>query len=234
MSPYRFGSTSTSYSSGFWTSCMHMLSTMRSSNSIRPSYVCRDRPAALEEEPVGQLHDVRLVHGRDLAPAVRDGVFEGVAGDPLGRRTGDDLDALRGVRADHVLDAGVQVLGVLADDDQVDVVVARLDAAHRLRRPEVGVQAECLAEPDVDAPEAAADRRRDRPLEADPGPPNRFEDALRERRAVALDRGLARFHGLPFESDPGRVEDAGGRLRQLGPDAVAGDQGDRVGHRTRL
>ena len=34
MSPYRFGSTSTSYSSGFCTSCMHMLSTMRSSNSM--------------------------------------------------------------------------------------------------------------------------------------------------------------------------------------------------------
>src|SRR5438093_688140 len=37
MSPYRFGSTITSYSSGFWTSCMHMLSTMRSSKSTRPS-----------------------------------------------------------------------------------------------------------------------------------------------------------------------------------------------------
>ncbi len=38
MSPYRLGSTSTSYSSGFWTSCMHMLSTIRSSNATRPSY----------------------------------------------------------------------------------------------------------------------------------------------------------------------------------------------------
>ena len=91
--------------------------------------VRRDRPAALEEEPVGQLHDVRLVDGGDLVPAVRDRVLEGVAGDPLGRGTGDDLDALGGVGADHVLDAGVQVLGVLADDDQVDVLEARLDAA---------------------------------------------------------------------------------------------------------
>ena len=37
MSPYRFGATSTSYASGFWTSCMHMLSTIRSWNTIRPS-----------------------------------------------------------------------------------------------------------------------------------------------------------------------------------------------------
>ena len=34
MSPYRLGSTITSYSSGFCTSCMHMLSTIRSSNSM--------------------------------------------------------------------------------------------------------------------------------------------------------------------------------------------------------
>ena len=52
MSPYRFGSTRTSYSSGFWTSCMHMLSTIRSSNSTRPAYpaatvrqLSRNRPS---------------------------------------------------------------------------------------------------------------------------------------------------------------------------------------------
>ena len=37
------------------------------------------------------------------------------------------LMRLRGVRPDHVLDAGVEVLGVLADDDEVDVLVARLE-----------------------------------------------------------------------------------------------------------
>ena len=105
-----------------------------------------DGPAALEEEPVGQLHDVGLVDGRDLVPAVGDRVLEGVPGDPLRRLAGDDLDALRGIAADHVLDAGVEVLGVLADDDQVDVLVARLEALHRARRAQVGVQAERLAE----------------------------------------------------------------------------------------
>ena len=44
----------------------------------------RDRRGSLEEQPVGELHDVRLVDGGDLAPAVRDGVVEGEAGDPLG------------------------------------------------------------------------------------------------------------------------------------------------------
>ena len=95
-------------------------------------------------------------------PAVRDRVLEGEAGDPLRRGAGDDLDALGGVAADHVLDAGVEVLGVLADDDEVDVLVAGLEALHRAGGPEVGVEVERLAERDVDAPEPAPDRRRDR------------------------------------------------------------------------
>ena len=66
-----------------------------------------DGPAALEEQPVRQLHDVRLVDRRDLVPAIRDGVLEGVAGDPFGCGPSDDLDALGGVRPDHVLDARV-------------------------------------------------------------------------------------------------------------------------------
>ena len=41
------------------------------------------------------------------------------------------LMRLRRVRADHVLDAGVEVLGVLADDDEVDVLVAGLEALDR-------------------------------------------------------------------------------------------------------
>ena len=40
----------------------------------------RDRPAALEEEPVGQLHDVGLVDGGHLVAAVGDRVLEGDTG----------------------------------------------------------------------------------------------------------------------------------------------------------
>ncbi len=133
-------------------------------------------------------------------------------------------------RADHVLDAGVQVLGVLADDDEVDVLVARLEALHRAGRAQVRVQAEGLAQRDVDAPEALADRRRDRALEGDLVALDRLEDVLRERRPVLGDDALAGVHDLPVEGDAGGVEHATGRLRQLRTDAVAGDQGDSVGH----
>ena len=165
-----------------------------------------------------------------LLAAVRDGVLEGEAGDPLRRGPGDDLDALGGVGADHVLDPGVEVLGVLADDDEVDVLVARVEALDRARRAQVRVEAERLAERDVDAPEARPDRRRDRALERDLVAADRFEDVVRQRRAVLGDHRLAGLDDLPLELDPGRVEDASSRFRQLRPDAVARNEGHAVGH----
>jgi hypothetical protein len=99
----------------------------------------RDRAATLQEEAVRQLHDVGLVDGSHLAATVGHCVFEGVASDPLRGRASDYLDALGCVRADHVLDAGVQVLGVLADDDQIHVLVAGNEAWDRSDRSQIGV-----------------------------------------------------------------------------------------------
>ena len=101
---------------------------------------------------------------------------------------------------DHVLDAGVQVLGVLADDDEVDVLVAGLETLDRARRAEVRVQAQRLAERDVDAPEALAYRRGDRPLQGDLVAADRLEDVLRERRPVLGHDRLARVDGPPIRS----------------------------------
>jgi hypothetical protein len=170
------------------------------------------------------------VDGGDLAPAVGDRVVEGEPGDPLGGGAGDDLDALRGIGPDHVLDPGVEVLGVLADDDEVDVLVARLQPPDAARRPEIGVQPERLAEGHVDAPEALADRGRDRALERHSVTPDRLEDVLRQGRPVLGDAGLAGLDLLPLELHTGGVEDAPGCLRQLRSDAVAGDQRHSMGH----
>ena len=115
--------------------------------------VLPDRPEDVEEEPVGELHDVRLRHSRDLAAMVRARVLEGEADDPLRRlrahrldgdpRAGGDLlrlqavqrldDRVRVLASGLVLDPRVQVLGVLADDDDVDVLVARADPGYVLQ-----------------------------------------------------------------------------------------------------
>ena len=163
-----------------------------------------------------------------LCAAVGDGVVEGVARDPLGRGAGDDLDALRRVRADAMLDARVQVLGVLAHDDQIDVLVARLNALHRASRAEVGIQVERLAQGHVDGAEALADRRRDRALERDARLADRVEHVLGQRRAVDRDLGFAGIDGTPFEPEPSRLEHGRGRARKLRADAIARDQGDGV------
>ena len=80
---------------------------------------------------------------------------------------GDELDALRDARHDHQLEAGVEVLGVLAHDDDVGPLEPRLDAGEAADGAHVGVEIERLAQRDVDGAEALADGRADRALERD-------------------------------------------------------------------
>ena len=142
-------------------------------------------------------------------------------------------DQLLGVgRALLVLDPGVEVLGVLADDDQVDVVEAGAHALVRLARPHLRVHVELLAQADVDGAEAAADRGRDRPLQRGAVLADRVERVARRQRvaAVLLHHVGAGVLDVPVELDAGRLEDAAGRLGQLGARAVAGDQCHAVRH----
>ena len=80
-------------------------------------------------------------------------VLEGEPRDARRGLLGDDLEALDDARHDLVLEPGVEVLGVLADDDEVDALEPALDAGQVLHRPQVGVEIERLAQPDVDARE---------------------------------------------------------------------------------
>ena len=128
-----------------------------------------DLPAALQEEAVGELHDVGLVDGGDLAAAVAQRVLERVARDALRGGAGDDLDALGGIGPDPVLDPGVQVLGVLADDDQVDVrrSASRRRACVRAGRT-LAYRSSARRSPTLTLRKPVADRRGDRALDARP------------------------------------------------------------------
>src|SRR5205823_14931630 len=134
-----------------------------------------------------ELHDVRLVHARHLAASVLACVVEcelenlprTADRDRLDRDAGvlvaelpalglDPVDELLDVvGALLVLDAGVEVLGVLAHDDQIDVVEARAHAWIALARPDLRVHVELPAKRDVDRAKAAADGCRDRALQRD-------------------------------------------------------------------
>ena len=94
------------------------------------------------------------MHRGDLAAPVADRVLERVARDALAGGAGDDLDALRRVGPDAVLDPRVEVLGVLANDDQVDVLVSGLDALHAPGGTHIGVELERKPQTDIHAPKA--------------------------------------------------------------------------------
>ena len=227
-----------------------MLSTMRSSNWMS-SFSAATSRATRSHRPSAELHDVRLVHGRDLLPAVLPGVVEReledapCAGDrdrldrdarvrvakraALRRDPADQLLCIR--RALLVLDARIEILGVLPDDDQVDVLEARPDAGVALARPHLRVHVELLAQGDVHRAEAAADRGRDRALERDSGLTDRLEHLGRQWIAAVLVHHVrARFANVPVEVDARRLEHAARGFGQLGPGAVAGDEDDVVRH----
>ncbi len=203
-----------------------------------------------EEETVRELHDVRLRDAGDLAPAVRPRVVEGEANDALRRRGGDRLhrdarlerDLLRLKRVHRlddvrcvlapglVLDPRVQILGVLANDDDVDAVVAGAHAGIRLAGAHARVQLEIVAQCDIHGAKAGTDRCRDRPLQRDAVALDRLERRVgkgRPRLVHDVDPGLLE---IPVEVHARRFENASRRLGQLGARPVPGDQRDAVGH----
>ena len=147
--------------------------------------------------------------------------------------SGDELAQLLGLLGVLLeLDARVEVLGVLAHDHDVGLGEPGAHALVGLAGPDAGVQVELLAQQHVDRAEAGADRRRGRALDADPV--RLIDSSVRSGNGLpsSLVDVLAGGLLVPLELDAGRLEHPAGGLGQLGPGAVAGDEGDSVsGHR---
>ena len=126
------------------------------------------------------------------------------------RRAVDVIDQLAGLgRAGLELDAGIQVFGILADDDQIDRHAAKEGANARiiLAGADAGVQLEFLAELHVDAAKTLAHRRGDGGLQGTV----RAADAGQQR---FRQRGAGPFHDI----DP-RLLRVPGNLHARGVDA---------------
>ena len=90
-------------------------------------------------------------------------------------------------RALRPLDAGVDVLGVLAEDHdvhQLGTLDRRRHALEVAHRAHAGVEVEHLAQRHVQAADAAADRRGQRPLDGDLVVLDRLERVVRQPLAV--------------------------------------------------
>src|SRR5579884_2148173 len=204
-----------------------------------------------QPEPVRELHDVRLVDRRHLATAHPARVVEREVEHATRPGDRDRLDRDPRVRLRQLppvlleppgergrlvrplleLDPGVDVLGRLAHDHEVDVLEAGSDAAVGLARAHLRVEVERRPQADVDRAEPLADRGRDRALQRDPVPTDGLERRLRQRVAAVLGHHVRPGVGdVPLERDPGRLEHPPRRLRQLRADPVAGDERDAVDH----
>ena len=105
-------------------------------------------------------------------------------------RVAEELDDALGLRrARRPLDAGVDVFGVLAEDDDVHQLGMLDRRGHALEvadRAHAGVEVEHLAQRHVQAADAAADRRRQRSLDRDlvrRAPPRACRSAATRRTA---------------------------------------------------
>lgn len=108
-----------------------------------------DLTSGVEEQTVGHLHDGGLVDNADLLLVDGLRVLEGKTEDTLGSLAGDELDALHDTVDDNVLNTGVFTLGVLTDENGVDVVVWGLVASNGAARTQIGEQVESTAESQV-------------------------------------------------------------------------------------
>ena len=143
---------------------------------------------------------------------------------------------LRLGRAGGPLDAGVDVLGVLAEDHHVDflgMLDRRRHALEPAHRPQADVQIEQLTQRDVERPDAAADRRRQRTLDADVVLAERLDRLVRQPGVELLEALFAGVDFLPRDLplaavrflDRG-VEHAHAGAPDVGAGAVAFDERD--------
>ncbi len=153
------------------------------------------------------------------------GVFESRAGNAHRRRFRDYFQALDDIGHDFVLDAGVEIFGVLAEDDEVDrqVLKARLQAGQHLDRAEIYVEIEPLAQGDIHARVAFRDGCCDGALETDARPFERREDGFGQHLAGFQFRFLAGVNALPLHRNAGSFNGANRCICDFRADSVAGN-----------
>jgi hypothetical protein len=189
---------------------------------LQGGVVLADPLDGVAEETVGKLHNVGLVDAGNLLAVVGERKGEGELGNALRLLPGDDLERLDDAVDRLVLEARVLALGVLTDDAEVDVLVARLVAGDVLEEDNGGVDVELLTESDVEGAVARSlDGRVEDTLETElvalEGS-NRLAEELLRVDATSLDTRDVDL--LPLNRNIVRLEDLLDRLGDLSTDTV--------------
>src|SRR5262249_26838047 len=125
------------------------------------------------------------------------------------------------------LDPGIQVFNIFPHDNEIDAAagVGRRHAGELAHRADVRVGFEELAERDVGALFAVADRRAEWALEHAACPLDAVDGVLRDAAGDALlEDAFASVADLPLDGRPGGINDLLGALDAFRPDAVARNQ----------
>jgi hypothetical protein len=128
------------------------------------------------------------------------GVLEGEAEDALRCGLGNEFDGLDDAVDDDVLDSTVFSLGVLTDQDGVDVVVWGLVTGNALARTDVGEKVEGSAEGEVKRDVALADGSSERTFEGDVVAVDAVNGFV-GNDGLAILQGRSDIDGLPFDRD---------------------------------
>jgi hypothetical protein len=123
---------------------------------LKSRVVLTDLLDGVAEETIGELHDVGLVDAGNLLAVVGERKGESELGNALRLLAGDDLERLDDAVDRLVLETRVLALGVLTDDAEVDVLVARLVTGDVLEEDNGGVDVEFLTKGDVEGAVAGA------------------------------------------------------------------------------
>ncbi len=123
-----------------------------------------------------------------------------------------------------MLQAGIEVLGVLADDDQVDVFVASLQAGQAADRAQVGVKFKGLTESHVQAAVPLGHGCGHGAFQSDAGAPDGLQPIGASEVLSAAFGDRLGGHFLPVEAHAGGFHYLPRGSRHFGADTVPGNQ----------
>jgi glycine oxidase len=192
------------------------------------SVFLRHGAEAFQEKSVRHLHDVRFVRAGDLFPLFAASIRESKSRDSRRGLLSDDLQTLDHAGNDFMFQTGVKAFRVFTHHYQIQIGIATGDIRQRADGPQVGIQIERLAQPDINGSEALSDGRRNRTFQADFVYLDRFEQLVRQSLAELVQSLLAGNVLFPFDRDAGSFDDANNGGRDFGADAIAGNQCDTM------
>ena len=187
---------------------------------------------AIEEESVGQFHDVCFMTAGYFLAALAPRILESKSRNASGSFLRNDLQALDHAGNHNMLQPRIQTFRILTNNNQVEFGIAAGNIWQRADGPQVRVQIERFSQAHVDGSEAFADGRSDRPLERNLVSQDRIKQCLRQGFAKFFQRLRAGVVSFPFNLYARSFNDAHYVCSDFGADAIAGNQCDTMFHKS--